>query len=146
MSEIKKAETEKKSDPLSSFMKQQMAQKAQHTMPSKDPFAASRGNNKGKQAIAKKEADKKDKKDGKDEEMSEEEKELEEAKKASRSKAAERDQTDMYKKMIKEAIVKYVILFSALGILAIAVIKVGPAMVAFFNGGISRALMGAIGQ
>lgn len=155
MSEIKKVEGDKKSDPLSSFMKKQMVEKAQNNAANK--VSASSGQSQQNKIIKKdakkdlkkdKEKDDKDdeKKDDQEEEMTEEEKALEEAKKASRNKAAERDQTEMYKKLLKETLLKYTIVLSVLGVLSIAIIKAGPAIISFFRGGLTRALMAAIGQ
>lgn len=79
-----------------------------------------------------------------DEEMTEEE-ELEEAKKESRNKAAETDQTEMFKKLIMENVVKYAVVIAVLLIFAFAVIKFGAAFLAMVNGLIYKVLMGGLG-
>lgn len=81
-----------------------------------------------------------------EEDKSEEEKakELEEAKKASRNKAGERDQVEMFKKLLIQNIMKYTLLIAMLAIFAIGIIKSGPAIVKFFNGFLSKILLGAL--
>ncbi len=81
-----------------------------------------------------------------EEDKSEEEKakELDEAKKASRNKAGERDQVEMFKKLLIQNIMKYTLLIAVLTIFAIGTIKSGPAIVKFFNGFLSKILMGGL--
>lgn len=130
---------EEKKDSLSQFMKKQISEK------SSKKAVVSKTNNATKNAKSddqQKENEKEN--DENQEEMTEEEK-LEEAKKASRNKAGERDQTEMIKKLILENIIKYTVLISFLVILAIGIIKFGPAILAFLNGFLYKIIMGALG-
>ncbi len=106
---------------LSAFMKKQISEKSSKNNLAKNSSAV----------IAKKSnaAEAKDKKDGQDnDEMSDEEK-LEEAKKLSNSKASDYDQTEMFKKLIIENIIRYTALIGTLLVIAIGVIKLGPAFI-----------------
>ena len=72
--------------------------------------------------------------------MTEEEK-LEEAKKESRNKAAVTDQTEMFKKLILESIMKYVLLITLLVVVAIGVIKLGPVLFDMLHGLLFKVLL-----
>lgn len=129
---------EEKKDSLSQFMKKQISEKSSKK-------AAAKTNNAPKNAKSDEQAKESEKeKDENQDELTEEE-QLEEAKKASRNKAGERDQTEMIKKLILENIVKYTVLISFLVILAIGIIKFGPAILAFLNGFLYKIIMGALG-
>jgi Fe2+ transport system protein B len=80
----------------------------------------------------------------KNQEGQEEKEKLEEAKKNSRSKAAQYDQTQMIKKLLIEKSAKYILLIAILVILAISLIKFGPAVLDFFDGLIFKVLMKAL--
>ena len=69
---------------------------------------------------------------------------LEEAKKESNSKAANYNQSEMVKKLLMEALVRYGTLIGFLAIMAIAVIYSGPAIMEFFHGLFSRVIFSAI--
>lgn len=73
-----------------------------------------------------------------------EEEELEDAKKASRNKAAQVDQTEMFKKLIMENIVKYTVMITVLVIISLGVIKFGVAFLEMMNGLFYKALMYAL--
>lgn len=131
--------SEESNKSLSLFMKKQISEKSSKKKTEIKADAI---------AKAKKEADKKngieqeEVKPG-EEDMTDEEK-LEEAKKASRNKAAEMDQTEMFKKMLLENIVKYTVLVAVLVMFAIGIIKFGPAIMHMLDGLLTKILLGAI--
>jgi len=135
--------SEQAKNSLSLFMKKQISEKSSKNNVTKNSAAK----------IKNAKSSAKDKKDGEQEkdenenpeqeEMTEEE-ELEEAKKASKNKAAEQDQTEMFKKLILENIVKYTVIIAVMVMFAIGVIEFGPALFELLNGLIFKVLMGAL--
>lgn len=124
---------------LSSFMKKQISEKSsKKAIAKKTPS----GPSKGQAAKDGKEGDAEKNQDG-TEEMTEEE-QLEEAKKASRNKAAETDQTEMFKKLILENIVKYSVIIGVMVIFALGIIQLGPSFFAMLSGFVSKFLMAAL--
>lgn len=129
--------SEKAKESLSVFMKKQISKKSSEKT---QPISTTK--NTSQQSGDQKKEEEQDAK-SKESEMSDEEK-LAEAKKASSNKAAERNQVEMFKKLILESVIKYVAAISLLAILAIGVIKLGPVIGHFFNGLIFRMMMGSI--
>lgn len=66
-------------------------------------------------------------------EESAEEKELKNAKKDSNYKASQYGKFEMYKKLVINAIIGYVAVLTSAFLLVIAVVKLGPAIITFFN-------------
>ena len=85
----------------------------------------------------------KDKKDNDDEteDLSDEEK-LEEAKKESRGKSENYDQVAMFRKLIVETTIKYVLLISLLMLFAFGLIKLTPAFLDMLHGLFFRVFIG----
>ena len=137
---LQMSDQEKNQDPFSLFMKKQVKSKMKDAE-LKSATKKKPGKTKEKVDAETGESEKQD--EYLEEEMTEEE-ELEEAKKESRNKAAQTDQTEMFKKLIIENIVKYTVLIAVLIIFAFAVIKFGSAFLAMVNGLIFKALMGAL--
>jgi hypothetical protein len=110
-----------KNERLLSFMKKKMDDKKHVAV---DNRKKSTDASRDKQVKGAKDTENEDK-----DKKTDEEKELDEVKKSSSAKAAGRDQTQMVKKMIVEAILKYTLLISVLAVFAIGLIKSGPAIV-----------------
>lgn len=129
--------SDKTTESLSSFMKKQMSEKS-----SKKNIAK-----KSSQAANKKSSTDNDDDQEQviDNEMTEEEL-LEDAKKASRNKAAQQNQIDMFKKLIKETVGKYVILIAVLAVCSIGIIEIAPALFNLLNGLIFKATIGSLGH
>ena len=126
---------EKNKETLANFMKKQAndkLSKQSNVKKSSSSLAFAKNSNKG---------DEKEVENA--EEMSEEE-QLEEAKKASRNKAGATDQTEMFKKLILESIVKYVLLITLLVVAAIGLIKLGPVIFEMLHGLLFKVLFSGV--
>jgi hypothetical protein len=80
----------------------------------------------------------------KTEEEVKQEEELNEAKKTSKAKAANFDQSEMVKKLILEAIVKYGAMALFIVFLIVAVLNLGPFIGDLLHGLIFKTIMGAV--
>lgn len=129
--------SEQNNEKLSAFMKKQISQKASKNNSAKKSSTTLQAQN----LDPSQEEDQNQEIDNQD--MTEEE-QLEEAKKASRNKASQRDQVEMFKKLLMENVAKYVLLVTILVVCSIGVIKIGPEIVNFFNGLIFRVMMGSL--
>ena len=132
--------SEKIQKSLSLFMKKQASEKSSKKVAKKATVAVAKDQDKDKKDTEK-DLDK-EQESPEQAEMTDEEK-LEDAKKASRNKAAQLDQTEMFKKLILQSIVKYTVIIAGLVIFTVGIIKLGPAVAAFFNGFVYKLVMQA---
>lgn len=127
----------KNSSALASFMKKQIVEKSnKKTLLAQNLFA-------NEQQQDQQDQGKEDQKEEQTltEEEEQEKKELEEAKKASRSKASQADQTEMFKKLLIQNAIKFVVLIGSMLILAYGVIEVGPKIISSLNGAVIKAVV-----
>lgn len=127
----------KNSNALASFMKKQIVEKSnKKSLMAQNLFANEQDDNQKEES-----QDEKKEEQSLTEEEEQEKKELEEAKKASRSKAAQMDQTEMFKKLLIQNAIKFIVLIGSMIILAYGVIEVGPKIISSLNGAVIKAVV-----